>query len=121
MCRQMRAGPQGTGQSTALHGRHPLGSAAPSGLLSLLTSLYLSVEHPPPLLTPGCICPGVPGCDLRRACSEDCGAAGEACRVHREPQQLLKGAFLGLPRTFCLLVFSFLPRPCPTSLSDQHS
>ena len=113
MCRQMRAGPQGTGQSTALHGRHPLGSAAPSGLLSLLTSLYLSVEHPPPLLTPGCICPGVPGCDLRRACSEDCGAAGEACRVHREPQQLLKGGFSGASEDFLSACLLFLTPPLP--------
>ena len=53
MCRQMRAGPEGTGQSRALHSGHPLGSAACSGLLILLTCPCLSAEHPPPLLTRG--------------------------------------------------------------------
>lgn len=41
------------GQSRALYAGHPLGSATPSGLLSLLTSPCLSVGHPPPLLTRG--------------------------------------------------------------------
>ena len=35
------------------------------------------------------------------------------------PSSGWKGAFTGPPRTFCLLVFSFSPHRCPTSLSAQ--